>query len=312
MHSFEPTAISLFLQAHPFHIEALYQMTTFYHLQSNYEQMELLLQRLLYVFQISFHQEFSVLRTDVRVDIGTTAYNRLFYQSMELYIEILGRKGCSRTALELAKVVLGLSPTNDPVGALFLVEYYSLRCKKWEYFLRFARNFMQEFHGRGSLLMFPNILYSVALVKALQSPPEPFSPLHIQKISELQGLEAAIDLDPSSLLLLGVGLYPAVANCLMQKLSKTYSDIETDGETPLGNIGKIAEIYAERCSELWKNEAVAGWLKQACEWEGEAAQVQLRIFNSFPPLMSFDRYSKLDKSHFSDAVRTVIPRDMFR
>jgi hypothetical protein len=128
--SFDPSAISIFLQLHPFHIEALFQMITFYHLQSNFEQMELLLQRLLYVYQISFHQEFSVLRSDARLDYSASPYNRLFYQALELQIEILGRKGSSRTALELSKVLLGLNPTNDPMGALFLVEYYSLRSKK--------------------------------------------------------------------------------------------------------------------------------------------------------------------------------------
>jgi len=169
---------------------------------------------------------------------------------------------------------------------------------------------MSEVHGSGHLLSFPNILYSVALVKA-QTAIQPFSPAHIQRLLQLSTVEEAFDLDASSLLLLGVGLYPAVANALMHKLSKTYTDIETDGDSPLGNVSKVAEIYAERCSDLWKNESFASWLRDACAWEPEAAQVQLRLFNSVSAVVSLDRYAKLDKSHFSDTVRTVIPRDFF-
>ena len=170
---------------------------------------------------------------------------------------------------------------------------------------------MREIHGQGQLIAFPNILYSVALVKAIQTAMEPFSPAHVQRVLQLTCIEAAWELDANSLLLLGVGLYPAMANALMHKLSKTHTDIDTDGESPIGNIGKVAEIYAERCSDLWKNEQVAGWLREACAWESEADQVQLRIFNSMSTVVLLDRYAKLDKSHFSDTVRTVIPRDFF-
>lgn len=60
------------------------------------------------------------------------------------YIDILGRKGCNRTALEFCKLFLCLDPTNDPYGVLLRIDYYALRAKEASYLLSFLDNYPRE------------------------------------------------------------------------------------------------------------------------------------------------------------------------
>jgi len=45
------------------------------------------------------------------------------------FIDMLGKKGCFRSALEYSKFLLKLNPSEDPVGALFCIDYNALSSK---------------------------------------------------------------------------------------------------------------------------------------------------------------------------------------
>lgn len=62
------------------------------------------------------------------------------------YIDILGRKGCSRTALECCKLLLSLSPENDPYGVLLRIDYYAIRSREYEYLINFVKFLPQEIY----------------------------------------------------------------------------------------------------------------------------------------------------------------------
>lgn len=55
------------------------------------------------------------------------------------YIDILGRKGCSRTSLEYCKLLLSICPYNDPYGALLRIDFYALRAHEYDLYLDFVR-----------------------------------------------------------------------------------------------------------------------------------------------------------------------------
>ena len=44
------------------------------------------------------------------LDLEKEHLNKVFCEALVKYIDILGRKGCSRTALEICKLLLSLSP----------------------------------------------------------------------------------------------------------------------------------------------------------------------------------------------------------
>jgi Transcriptional repressor TCF25 len=84
------------------------------------------------------------------------------------YIDILGRKGCSRTSLEYCKFLLSVSPYSDPYGVLLRIDFYALRAHEYQLYIDFVRRLPLELNPEdpsASLLVLPNVLMSVALAK---------------------------------------------------------------------------------------------------------------------------------------------------
>jgi len=48
-------------------------------------------------------------------------------------MQFSGRKGCVRTAFELAKLVYSLDPEADPVGILLVIDFYALQVRQRVY-----------------------------------------------------------------------------------------------------------------------------------------------------------------------------------
>ena len=96
--------------------------------------------------------------------------NRVFAECLVKYIDILGRKGCNRTAMEFCKLLLGLSPRTDPYGVLLRLDFYAIRAKEYSLYLKFVRQFNAEVHKCGSLLIqLPNCLLTCGLAKHLKA-----------------------------------------------------------------------------------------------------------------------------------------------
>jgi hypothetical protein len=104
----------------------------------------------------------------VRLDLEKEHLNKVFADCIVKYIDILGRKGCSKTALVYCKFLLSISPFNDPYGALLRLDFYALRAHEYDFLIDFIRRLPFELHQdepSSSLLILPNILISVALAK---------------------------------------------------------------------------------------------------------------------------------------------------
>jgi Transcriptional repressor TCF25 len=94
--------------------------------------------------------------------------NRVFCDCLVKYIDILGRKGCSRTALEYCKFLLQIAPYTDPYGALLRVDFYALRAHEYQLYIDFIRKMPLELYPEepsSSLLIMPNVLLSTGLAK---------------------------------------------------------------------------------------------------------------------------------------------------
>ena len=90
----------------------------------------------------------------------------MFAECILKYIDILGRKGCNKTALEFCKLFLCLDPKIDPYGVLLRIDYYAVRAKEASYLLAFLERYPQEvFTPDTSLLVFPNLLLTSAIAK---------------------------------------------------------------------------------------------------------------------------------------------------
>ena len=85
-------------------------------------------------------------------------------------VQNLSRRGLHRTALECCKLLLALDP-EDPMGALFFVDYLALRAGDPAFLQRLA----DEYSPDVSLPLLPNFAFSLALAKFRQQGGPPLS-----------------------------------------------------------------------------------------------------------------------------------------
>jgi hypothetical protein len=88
--------------------------------------------------------------------------------SLFKFIDILGKKGCYRTALEYNKFLLKIN-INDPTACLLSMDYNAISGKQYFYLIEFVQKFSDYTGAKGqSLYLLPNFCYSVALAKFLE------------------------------------------------------------------------------------------------------------------------------------------------
>ena len=157
------------------------------------------------------------------------------------YIDVLGRKGCSRTALEFFKLLFGLNPEEDSHGVMLRFDYYSIRAKEHKNLLSFIENLsFQVYPGadrakvQGHRLM-PNFLMTSALASRTLGGAEEFKNQNEcldQAVKSIAGAVESGDLvqlfdsewSPSTFaerqIILCLMLYPSMMRSLVNKIAK--------------------------------------------------------------------------------------------
>ena len=81
------------------------------------------------------------------------------------FMDILGKKGCYRTALEYNKFLLKIN-VNDPTASLLSIDFNAISSKQYTYLISFAQHFSSYIGAKdSSLYLMPNFCYSVALAR---------------------------------------------------------------------------------------------------------------------------------------------------
>ena len=89
-----------------------------------------LLNRALFALESACHPTFRGLATSAAARLPyPEGRNALFYGAASRRVRALVLRGCTRTALEWAKMVLSLD-REDPVGMLFYIDYCALRSRQ--------------------------------------------------------------------------------------------------------------------------------------------------------------------------------------
>nr|CAG4635660.1 EOG090X0BCY [Artemia franciscana] len=164
LESHNPENIVALLQLHPGHIDSLLQLSDICRMGEDPQTATELVERALYVLETSFHPSFNLGSGCCRLDYRKPE-NRSFFMALFKRLMSVGQKGCYRTAMELCKVLFNLSPTEDPLGVLLMVDFYALRAQQYDWLL----DFFVQFEGSRNLSQLPNWAYSVALAKFLLS-----------------------------------------------------------------------------------------------------------------------------------------------
>jgi hypothetical protein len=292
----DPGLLHEFSYKYPFHVECLYQIALFYRMQAKYEQVYQFLERILFAYQLAFHQQFSPVGKDVKMSYSSSTLTKVFFRSLFLFIDCLGRKGCYRTALEFSKFLLSLDH-QDPLGSLFLLDFYSISTRNYDYFLFFSSHFMQESRNSPRTLPLPSSLYSLALCKAHLSNNFKITSKDSDRAFELFNTSRLHQEPPGVILLVAVSSFPRLCRDLLKMLSPSFEFTYDEGISDW-DYSLISHIFVSRNLELWRNDLIINWLKQAAD---EAEIVGRKEFEDIWI------YEGLDVEEFSFNARNLLP-----
>ena len=254
-----------FLQRNFYHHESLLSFADFLRLQGKFADAFEFLERCLFAFEHAFCYDFMPVQPGnapdkaeeesgeyfvpqvlLQQNYDSEPLNTIFGDCLVKYIDVLGRKGCCRTALEYCKLLFGLNQQNDTHGVLLRIDYYAHRAREYQYLLDFMSNFSAQVYATeltkakkiSSIKLMPNHMLGAALaLKNLSKAEESKSrnadieKCHekINKCVEENTLHELFEipedpeqsvLEPDLFIILTMLLYPQLLKQLLTKIAK--------------------------------------------------------------------------------------------
>ena len=325
--SFSPEHLMSLIRAHPYHVDAMLTMSDLYRSTGDTAYADEMLEQCLYALERGWPRSFiNMLQSGDQVEVPYSGYNVSLFIALGRYVQILGRRGLHRTALECCKLVLSLNK-DDPCGMLSTIDYYALRCGEYDFLKSFA-----EQYNEGTLNTMPNIVYSLAL--ALWHNENDNGPAKHEG-----NMKDTLDVTSQDVLAKAIMMHPHVLVALCKRLGFAESS-HTDSNmwkqmlnsAPLAgspnnsaSLEKLIDIFVERQHLLWKPQAVQDWVfKTACRIFHAAARSPEEQAQELPygltiqdwstvrqqawPESKEDEYAHLKVHDFSDTI-SQIPRE---
>eukprot|EP00729_Bicosta_minor_P003220 gene3220-23763_t len=256
--SMDPANISAILRAHPYHIDSLLQLSEVLKMQGDVQMAADFVERAIYCFELAFHTLFNVATGNCRLDYNAFE-NRAFFLSLFRHSTNVAARGCWRTAFEFNKLLLSLSPDEDPLSVILSIDFYALRACEFGW----VKQLVNEWDGSRQLLWLPNVAYSLAYAEyqlAVTERPDP-SAADLTKADE--ALQRAIVRFPEMVLTLaekvGATLKPALATNPFYVARRVAEDSSEAG------LRVLVVLYAWRAHALWKPSPILEWLQRNAE-----------------------------------------------
>lgn len=248
--SLNPDNIVAVINMHPYHIDALLQVSDIMHMGEDMQMAIELVERALYCFENSFHPLFNIAQGNCRLDYRYDE-NRPFYIALFKHLTYVGRKGCYRTALEFCKVLLSLDPDGDPLAVILMVDFYALKALEYTYLIQM----FEELEVTRNLSQLPNFAFSIPLAKFhLSQAHQEDAKIRQQADQELQ----------DALLAMPGMLIPLLDKCNVQP-DEWVSQHPFFGPTCSAShpaaLMTLIQLYVGRCCHLWKEPEVVSWLE---------------------------------------------------
>lgn len=134
----DPDSLIRLLQQAPYHAETLLQVAMVILRQGNEKSTSnSLIEKALFVFDRSFHKNLHEMLYEGKSELIRLPYesfsNRQFYLCLFRYITGLGERRLFSTALSYCKLLLGLSPAEDPMGVRYFIDFYAIMSEEFKY-----------------------------------------------------------------------------------------------------------------------------------------------------------------------------------
>lgn len=203
-----------------------------------------LIEHALYAYESAFHSMFSLTNGNSRLDYRRQE-NRGFFIVLFKHAQFLASRACSRTALELTKLILSLDPINDPLAVILLIDFYAIRSKQYDFII----NLYRDWQNSRNLALFPNMAYSYALAL-----------YHSNKMDESdEAIQYALSMFPGILKLL---LDELGIQADSRVTSHKYFGHAAITSCPLA-LQQLMSLYIQRSKILWTGDPeILMWLER--------------------------------------------------
>lgn len=255
VHNGNPEAIIDNAQYYPTHVESLIQLSHMFRISEDFKASADFIERALLIFEKGFHPRFNVALANCRLSYRRPE-NRAFFITVFEHIQYLNRRGLRRTPLEYTKLLLSLDPENDPLFAVQLIDFYSIRSEEYDFLIDFIESWSH-------LAKLPNMNFSLALAHFLKSRCTKQSKKDIE-----MHLEKANILLEKSLLLFPNFIIPLLDACSAEPSSELrkcnyfdYSVYSNNYKNVPESVEVLVSLYVQRNSMLWKTKHVLVWLE---------------------------------------------------
>lgn len=296
------------LMHHPYHVESLITLADYFKFSGEHQMAADAIGKCLYALECAWHPMFNPSQGNCRLDYAHDT-NKPLFLTLFNHMKNLDRRGCHRSALEVCKFLLSLDPA-DPMGAMFCIDYFSLRAEEYAW----LEEFSEEYQSDTSLWNFPNFAYSLAICR-----------YYLEREASSKDCKIEHEMETSAgLMKQALMLHPPVLKRLVAKVplkdqawaSITKNPFFKAEDTGLPSLDHLIRIYVERNYLIWRLPDVQKLLKDAALEVLETLKHDTSEANTWACVRKEafpsdkNEYGHLLVSDFSDAVATMPPENL--
>lgn len=236
--------IASILLHHPYHLDSLITMADYFKFVGEHQMAADAIAKSLYALECAWDPMFTPLQGNCQLKI-THETNKPIFTTLFTHMRNMDRRGCHCSALEVCKLLLSLD-VDDPMGAIFCIDYFALRAEEYEWLEKFS----EEYKSDNSLWLFPNFSYSLAICRYYLEREEASKDNAelSTKSSSKDLMKQALMLHPSALKKL-VAKVPLKDQAWTKVLQHAFFRSEKTGSPTLDH---LINIYVERSYIIWR------------------------------------------------------------
>ncbi|KAJ0410132.1 hypothetical protein ATCC90586_001617 [Pythium insidiosum] len=311
----DPNLISHFLHRHPFHIDALLQMSEVFQHHGQMDHASDCIKRCMYVLELAWADQFDVTKGNCRMDIHTE-HNDGFFKALFLLTKQVGRRGCMRSAFETAKLLLGLDPQGDPMNVLLAIDYYAISARQYDFVVALAASNLEAVdrfeqgdkskatkRGKGNspdgdnISALPNIQFSSALATYF-----------------LGNEQEATEMLARALLRYPTLLTPLLDKIAVNKSSSNWQAVlgsrvfaNARGLDENSALQHVLDIYVSRNHTIWKVNEVQAFLLRGAQLAVSSPTLASTHTQVSELPASLLKYKRSYPGDYSDEITTLPP-----
>ncbi|KAK2649896.1 hypothetical protein Ddye_017385 [Dipteronia dyeriana] len=301
-------SVANILMLHPYHLDSLITMADYFKFVGEHQTAADAVAKCLYGLECAWHPMFTPLQGNCQLKFSHET-NKPLFKTLFTHMINMDRRGCHRSALEVCKLLLSLD-SDDPMGALFCIDYFALRAGEYAWLEQFS----EEYKSDNSLWLFPNFSYSLSVCRFYLEREETSHDADTDnsKATSTDLMKQALMLHPSVLKKL-VAKVPLKDQAFTNILQHSY--FRSD-ETRIPSLDHLIRIYVERSYIIWRLPDLQKLLRDTAQLVNETLEhnkseakdwscVREDAFSS-----AKNEYDHLLVQDFSDAVSTLPPDNL--